>query len=120
MSPASVAFGSRTTRTDACATQLSAATLHLLTYCTRASSDGRVGQATLGGSSGGCAAFSMAFFRPDLFRRVLTYSGTYTNQQSPFNAETPHGHWELHSGLELIANSDPKPLKVAAEPDLSR
>lgn len=60
----------------------------------------------------------MAFFRPDLFRRVLTYSGTYTNQQSPFNAETPHGHWELHSGLELIANSDPKPLKVTAEPDL--
>ena len=77
-----------------------------------------MGQATLGGSSGGCAAFSMAFFRPDLFRRVLTYSGTYTNQQSPFNAETPHGHWELHSGLELIANSDPKPLKVTAEPDL--
>jgi enterochelin esterase family protein len=70
------------------------------------------GRATVGGSSGGCASFSMAWFRPDLFRKVLTYSATLTNQQYPFNPELPHGHWELHSGLELIANSAPKPIKV--------
>ena len=57
------------------------------------------GRATVGGSSGGCASFSMAWFRPDLFRKVLTYSATLTNQQYPFNPELPHGHWELHSGL---------------------
>jgi enterochelin esterase family protein len=39
------------------------------------------GRAAMGGSSGGCAAFTMAWFRPDLFRKVLTYSGTYVNQQ---------------------------------------
>ena len=35
------------------------------------------GRAAMGGSSGGCAAFTMAWCRPDLFRRVLTYSGKY-------------------------------------------
>ena len=49
------------------------------------------GRATMGGSSGGAAAFTMAWFRPDLYRRVLTYSGTYVDQQSPKNAESPHG-----------------------------
>lgn len=39
------------------------------------------GRAAVGGSSGGCAAFTMAWYRPDLFRKVLTYSGTYVNQQ---------------------------------------
>lgn len=39
------------------------------------------GRAAMGGSSGGCAAFTMAWCRPDLFRKVLTYSGTYVNQQ---------------------------------------
>ena len=41
------------------------------------------GRATMGGSSGGAAAFTMAWFRPDLYHRVLTYSGTYVNQQFP-------------------------------------
>ena len=62
------------------------------------------GRAAVGGSSGGCAAFSMAWYRPDLFRRVLVYSATLTNQQYPYSPELPRGHWELHSGLELIAN----------------
>src|SRR3954452_19652102 len=35
------------------------------------------GRATMGGSSGGSAAFSMAWFHPELYHRVLTYSGTY-------------------------------------------
>jgi enterochelin esterase family protein len=41
------------------------------------------GRATMGGSSGAAAAFTMAWFRPDLYHRVLSYSGTYVNQQSP-------------------------------------
>ena len=54
------------------------------------------GRATMGCSSGGSAALSMAWYRPDLYHRVLTYSGTYVNQQWPSNPETPGGAWEFH------------------------
>src|SRR3954470_22762319 len=39
------------------------------------------GRAALGCSSGAAAAFTMAWFRPDLFRRVISYSGTFVAQQ---------------------------------------
>ena len=68
------------------------------------------GRATMGGSSGGAAAFTMAWFRPDLYRRVLTYSGTYVNQQSPKSRKTPHGAWEYHENL--IRRSSLKPIRV--------
>jgi iron(III)-enterobactin esterase len=68
------------------------------------------GRATMGGSSGGAAAFTMAWFRPDLYRRVLTYSGTYVNQQSPVNPDSPRGAWEYHA--TFIPQSDRKPLRV--------
>ena len=71
------------------------------------------GRATMGGSSGGAAAFTMAWFRPDLYRRVLTYSGTYVNQQSPPNPASPHGAWEYHE--HLIGQSARKPLRVWLE-----
>jgi iron(III)-enterobactin esterase len=71
------------------------------------------GRATLGGSSGGAAAFTMGWFRPDLYRRILTYSGTYVNQESPTDPMYPHGAWEYHE--HLIADSDPKPLRVYLE-----
>jgi enterochelin esterase-like enzyme len=71
------------------------------------------GRATMGGSSGGAAAFSMAWFRPDLYHRVLTYSGTYVNQQSPRNPESPHGAWEYHENL--IPKSEAKPIRVWLE-----
>jgi enterochelin esterase family protein len=71
------------------------------------------GRATMGGSSGGSAAFTMAWFRPDLYHRVLTYSGTYVNQQSPRNAESPHGAWEYHENL--IPKSEAKPLRIWLE-----
>ena len=70
------------------------------------------GRAVLGGSSGGACALSCAWFRPDLFRRVLCYSGTFVNQQSPFNPEYPAGAWEYHSGLNLVGTSVKKPLKI--------
>jgi enterochelin esterase family protein len=68
------------------------------------------GRATMGGSSGGAAAFTMAWFHPERYRRVLTYSGTYVNQQSPLNPESPRGAWEYHA--KLIPESERKPLRV--------
>jgi len=49
------------------------------------------GRATMGCSSGGAAAMIMAWYRPDLYHRVLTYSGTYVNQQWPWNSQTLGG-----------------------------
>jgi len=71
------------------------------------------GRATTGCSSGGSCALIMAWYRPDLYHRVLTYSGTYVNQQWPSNAETPHGAWEFHE--HLIPNSPAKPLRIWME-----
>ena len=67
-------------------------------------------RATMGCSSGGSAAMAMAWYRPDLYHRVLTYSGTYVNQQYPYNPETPGGAWEFHR--TLIPKSPVKPLRI--------
>jgi hypothetical protein len=71
------------------------------------------GRATMGGSSGGSAALIMAWYHPELYHRVLTYSGTYVNQQWPPSAETPHGAWEFHE--RLIPNSPAKPIRLWME-----
>jgi enterochelin esterase family protein len=71
------------------------------------------GGLAMGGSSGGACAMSMAWFRPDLFPRVLSYSGTFVNQRSPLNPDSPHGAWEYHG--HLIPNSKPKPLRLWLE-----
>jgi enterochelin esterase family protein len=71
------------------------------------------GRATMGGSSGGSAAMAMAWYHPELYHRVLTYSGTYVNQQWPYNAATPHGAWEFHA--HLILDSPRKPLRIWME-----
>lgn len=71
------------------------------------------GRATMGCSSGGSCAFIMAWYHPELYHRVLTYSGTYVNQQWPSNAQTPHGAWGLHE--QLVPNSPPKPLRIWME-----
>ncbi len=65
------------------------------------------GRAALGCSSGGAAAFSMAWFRPDLFGRVIAYSTTLVAQQDPDAPEAaayPLGAWEYHSSKRLIEN----------------
>ena len=62
------------------------------------------GRATMGGSSGAAAAFTMAWHRPDLYSKVLSYSGTFVNQQSPYNPTSPRGAWEYaHS---IIPHAD--------------
>ena len=71
------------------------------------------GRATMGGSSGGSCALIMAWYHPELYHRVLTYSGTYVNQQWPWNSETPHGAWEFHE--DLIPKEKRKPLRIWME-----
>ena len=68
------------------------------------------GRATMGNSSGGSAALIMAWYRPDLYHRVLTTSGTFVNQQWPFNPETPGGAWDFHE--KLIPEGETKPLRI--------
>jgi iron(III)-enterobactin esterase len=68
------------------------------------------GRATMGGSSGAACAFTMAWFHPELYRRVLSYSGTYVNQQSPLNPASPRGAWEYHA--TLIPNTPAKPIRI--------
>ena len=70
-------------------------------------------RATMGGSSGGSAALAMAWYHPELYHRVLTYSGTFVNQQWPPNADTPHGAWEFHE--RLVPNSPAKPIRIWME-----
>jgi len=71
------------------------------------------GRATMGGSSGGSCALIMAWYHPEWYHRVLTYSGTYVNQQWPSNPQTPHGAWEFHE--HLIPNTPRKPIRLWME-----
>jgi len=71
------------------------------------------GRATMGVSSGAACAFTMAWFRPDRWRRVLCYSGTFVNQASPPNPESPRGAWEYHA--TLIPAAPRKRLRVWLE-----
>jgi enterochelin esterase family protein len=70
-------------------------------------------RATMGGSSGGSCALIMAWYHPELYHRVLTYSGTYVNQQWPPNPDTPHGAWEFHE--HIIPSSSAKPIRIWME-----
>jgi S-formylglutathione hydrolase FrmB len=54
------------------------------------------GRATMGISSSGAAAFTMAWFNPDLYRRVLAYSPTMVNHQWPQVPWLRGGAWEYH------------------------
>jgi enterochelin esterase-like enzyme len=73
------------------------------------------GRTSMGCSSGGAAALTVGWFRPDIFRRLITYSGTFVDQQdddAPEEARYPLGAWEYHSSMKLIENSDRKPLRI--------
>src|SRR5437588_580394 len=73
------------------------------------------GRAVVGCSSGGAAALTMGWFRPDLFRRLIAYSGTFVDQQdddAPEETKYPLGAWEYHSSMKLIENSEKKPLRI--------
>ena len=71
------------------------------------------GRATMGGSSGGSCALIMAWYHPEWYHRVLTWSGTYINQQWPWNPKTPQGAWGFHENI--IPKSRKKPLRIWME-----
>ncbi len=73
------------------------------------------GRGVIGCSSGGAAALTMGWFRPDWYRRIIAYSGTFVDQQDDDAAEEakyPLGAWEYHSSMKLIETSEPKPLRL--------
>jgi enterochelin esterase-like enzyme len=54
----------------------------------------------MGSSSGGCAAFAVAWFRPNDFRKVITFVGSFTNIRGE------------HIYPELVAESEKKPIRI--------
>jgi enterochelin esterase-like enzyme len=68
------------------------------------------GRATMGGSSGAACALTMAWFHPELYRRVLSYSGTFVNQARGSNPAYPRRAWEYHA--TLFPGSERKPLRI--------
>jgi enterochelin esterase-like enzyme len=70
----------------------------------------REGRAIAGCSSGAAAAWTAAWYHPEWYSRVLSYSGTFVNQASPEVAATPRGAWEYHA--TLIPNSPKKPIRI--------
>jgi enterochelin esterase family protein len=71
------------------------------------------GRAAMGGSSGGAVSLIMAWYRPEWYHRVLAYSGTWINQQWPWNPDTPHGAWGFVDNL--VPNSPRKPIRIWME-----
>jgi sugar lactone lactonase YvrE/enterochelin esterase-like enzyme len=57
-------------------------------------------RALAGSSSGGICAFTAAWNRPDAFRRVLSFIGSYTDLRGG------------HNYPELIRKTEPKPLRI--------
>lgn len=66
------------------------------------------GRATFGESSGAAAALTMAWLQPNLYRRVISYSGTFVALQR--NATAPNGAWDYHQ--RLIPGSERQPLRI--------
>ena len=68
------------------------------------------GRAVMGCSSGAAAALTMAWYHPEWYHRVISYSGTYVNQQWPWNPANPGGAWDYHDGI--IAKAKRKPIRI--------
>jgi iron(III)-enterobactin esterase len=66
------------------------------------------GRAAFGESSGAAAALTMAWLHDDLYRRVISYSGTFVALQR--NATAPNGGWDFHQ--TFIPNAPRKPLRI--------
>jgi iron(III)-enterobactin esterase len=70
-------------------------------------------RATMGASSGASCALAMAWYHPEWYHRVLSYSGTFINQQWPWNPSSPHGAWAFHESL--IPQNRRKPIRIWME-----
>jgi enterochelin esterase-like enzyme len=55
----------------------------------------------------------MAWYHPERYHRVVIFSPTFVNQQSPVDPANPRGAWEYHA--HLIADAQPKPLRIWME-----
>ena len=67
------------------------------------------GRAVMGCSSGAAAAFTMAWYHPEWYHRVISYSGTFVNQQWPFDA--------ADAGRRLgLSHGDHRALEAEAHP----
>ena len=66
------------------------------------------GRGTMGGSSGGSCAFTMGWFHPELYRRIVTYSGSFT-KLAP-STMYPNGAADYYK--TLIPATAMKPLRV--------
>ena len=64
------------------------------------------GRGTFGGSSGGAAAFTMGWFHPESYTRILTISGTFLSLQQPGAGAY---------SMTLIPGTAAKPLRVFLE-----
>ena len=42
---------------------------------------------------------------------MLSYSGTFVNQQYPYNPDSPLGCWEYHSGSKELIRNDSRRVK---------
>jgi enterochelin esterase-like enzyme len=79
------------------------------------------GRGSLGGSSGGVASFIMAWYHPDLFRRVIGYSPSFVAQEFPINPAHPLGAWNFHEDDDMddggiIAKTSPnEPVRAWLE-----
>jgi enterochelin esterase-like enzyme len=74
------------------------------------------GRAAYGCSSGGSAALTMGWFGGDTYRKIVTYSGTFVDQQNPVaptEVQYPNGAWEYTD--QLIAGNPVKPLRISLE-----
>jgi len=69
------------------------------------------GRGAFGGSSGGSCAFTMGWFHPESYRRILTISGSFTPLQK--SMMYPDGAADYH--MHLIPESAAKPLRVFLE-----
>ncbi len=63
---------------------------------------------TLGGSSGAAVALTMAWFHPEFYHRVLSYSGTFVNLRN--GPEAPLGANEYIE--HLFPGSEKKPFRI--------
>jgi enterochelin esterase family protein len=73
----------------------------------------RAGRAAMGASSGAACAFTMAWEHPERYSKVLSYSGTFVNQQSPPSDATPRGAWEYHA--TILPGAEAKPIRLWME-----
>jgi len=71
------------------------------------------GRAATGTSSGAACALIMAWYHPEWYHRVLSFSGTFINQQWPHDPAMPHGAWTFHE--KLIPQSPKKPIRLWME-----